>query len=112
LDTGSELYRDPPDEVLLAPAAEDWLESLYAAAPSELTPAAVDELVDERLSGLRLLVDVVLEQLPARRARWLRSAASARRSSSRSRQAPPSGGRQRWSVSSRVSARSSRSRAA
>src|SRR6185437_8987834 len=64
LAPGSELYRDAPDEVLLVPAAEDWLESLYAAAPSELAPAAADELVNERLSELRLLVDVLLERLP------------------------------------------------
>ncbi|MCP9485392.1 MAG: HAD-IIIC family phosphatase [Gaiellaceae bacterium MAG52_C11] len=65
LDPASRLYAEPPDEVLIVPAAEDLLEPLFSRPPSQLGPDEAEALVEERLAELRGLVETVLERLPA-----------------------------------------------
>lgn len=65
LNPSSELYADPPDEVLLVPAPEDLLEPLYSSPPSRLGPADAEALVGERVAQLRSLVGTMCDRLPS-----------------------------------------------
>ncbi len=64
LDPASALYQNPPDIVLLIPAADDLLESFFQR-PLALRPEDIDALVDDQVLQVRLTATALLERLPA-----------------------------------------------
>ena len=64
LDPASELYRFEPDLVVIIPAVEDFLVSLFGR-PGLIPDRDAQQLVASRLDELRAWLETVLERLPS-----------------------------------------------